>query len=290
MTAHDSYPSSLLRENNIALVVADMDGTLLDDNHEIPPSLWPILSQLHDRGIAFAPASGRQYATLHMQFDAAPQHAPDCFIAENGTNVVRNNETVSSTTIPAETVTRVIAHLHRLRAAGLDLGVVLCTPTIAYVERSDEAFLSQTRRYYASLQHIDDLSTVDPTSVIKIAIFGFDPVETEIYPHLTQFTNSTKVAISGEHWIDIMHLDADKGTGLRQLCTSLGISSHQVLAFGDYLNDLELLDVAGCSFAMSNAHPRIRAIADYIAPANTEEGVITVLTRLLADGDNPRTP
>ncbi|WIM73424.1 HAD hydrolase family protein [Corynebacterium suedekumii] len=55
----------------------------------------------------------------------------------------------------------------------------------------------------------------------------------------------------------------------------------RTLAFGDYLNDYELLEAAGTAWAMDNAHPDIRAIADHIAPPNTEAGVVTVLRELL---------
>ncbi len=52
--------------------------------------------------------------------------------------------------------------------------------------------------------------------------------------------------------------------------------------FGDYLNDLDMLGRAGLSFAMANAHPDLLARARFIAPPNTEGGVVTTLHRLLA--------
>ena len=77
LTPADALPSIDLR-----LIAVDMDGTLLDANGAVPDDLWPLLDDLHDRGIAFAPASGRQYATLRRDFDS---HADGMvFIAENG--------------------------------------------------------------------------------------------------------------------------------------------------------------------------------------------------------------
>lgn len=59
---------------DIRLVVADMDGTLLDEHSEIPQGFWPMLARLRSRGIEFVPASGRQYATLRAMFaDKAAQ-------------------------------------------------------------------------------------------------------------------------------------------------------------------------------------------------------------------------
>ena len=58
-------------------------------------------------------------------------------------------------------------------------------------------------------------------------------------------------------------------------------SVFQTAVFGDYLNDLELYDRAGLSFAVANAHPRVLARARYIAPANDEGGVTRTLRALL---------
>ncbi|WKD61631.1 Flavin mononucleotide phosphatase YbjI [Corynebacterium ciconiae DSM 44920] len=282
MFSPSDIPATLLRDHSIKLVVADMDGTLLGDDHQIPAGLWPLLSRLDRAGITFAPASGRQYATLYEQFnDPAAQVAPRCFIAENGTNVVCDDTTVSTTMIAPDIVREVVGKVGRLAARGHDVGLVVCTPEVAYIDRTDPAFLDQTERYYASMRRVDSVAELSPDNVIKIAIFGFDSVEETIYPHLANFTGVAKVAVSGAHWIDVMSLEADKGHGLRHLCSQLGISPEQTLAFGDYLNDCELLQQAGVAVAMANAHPRIAELADYIAPPNSDQGVLTVLTRLL---------
>jgi len=55
----------------------------------------------------------------------------------------------------------------------------------------------------------------------------------------------------------------------------------QTAAFGDYLNDAELLAAAGTSYAMANGHPQLKAAADHIAPSNEENGVVRVLQQLL---------
>ena len=57
---------------DVRLVVVDMDGTLLDGHGRIPAGLWPLLGVMRERGIVFAPASGRQYATLATMFADAP--------------------------------------------------------------------------------------------------------------------------------------------------------------------------------------------------------------------------
>jgi len=69
--------------------------------------------------------------------------------------------------------------------------------------------------------------------------------------------------------------------GLRRRAARVGGPLSQTLAFGDYLNDTELLAAAGTSYAMANGHPQLKAAADHIAPSNEENGVVRVLQQLL---------
>lgn len=269
-----------LKAADVRLVVADMDGTLLTEEGEVPASMWPLLADLHERGIIFAPASGRQYATLRRLFERAADGMP--FIAENGTYVVRDGVELGSITLERAVAVDVIEALRALSATGSDLGVVLCGKRSAYVERADDAFLAEARKYYAELAIVPDLAAVDD-DVLKVAIYDFNDAETGTAPALSRFEAEQQVVISGQHWIDVMSQQANKGAAVQELQRDLGISHDQTAAFGDYLNDLEMIQAAGLSFAMANAHPDILAAARYLAPANTEEGVITTLRALIGD-------
>ncbi|MBT0773446.1 HAD family hydrolase [Kineosporia sp. J2-2] len=262
----------------LRLVVADMDGTLLDGNGEVPADLWPLLERMRQRGILFVPASGRQYATLAAVFGGSDAGMP--YIAENGTYLVRDGREVASTTLDREFVVTAVQLLRDLSRDGHDIGFVLCGKRSAYVERTDEAFLVNVRRYYAALELVTDV--LEPEDdVLKLAVFDFGDVETGVAPSLAGFRDTQQVVVSGQHWADVMPAGVNKGTALRSLQQSLGITREQTAAFGDYLNDLEMLDEAGLSFAMANAHPEVLARAGAVAPANTEGGVVHTVTRLL---------
>ncbi|MDN7119882.1 HAD family hydrolase [Nocardioides sp. ChNu-153] len=258
-----------------------MDGTLLDGRGEVPDGLWPLLERLRSAGVAFAPASGRQYATLARTFERARDGM--VFIAENGTMVVRDGVELSSTTLEREVVTGVVAAVRRVVAAGADVGVVLCGKRTAYVERTDEAFLAEVRRYYAALEVVDDLDAVDD-AFVKVAVHaadGTDPVEAA----LAGLRATHQVVVSGAHWVDVMPAGVTKGDAVRRLQDELGIGPEHTVAFGDYLNDLEMLDAAEGSFAMAEAHPEVRRRARHLAPSHTEAGVLTVVTALLDRAD-----
>ncbi|GAB6902078.1 Cof-type HAD-IIB family hydrolase [Kineosporia succinea] len=263
---------------DLRLVVADMDGTLLDANGDVPAGFWPLLERMRERGIVFVPASGRQYATLARLFEKAPADTP--YVAENGTYLVREGAELGSTTLTRATVVEVIEHLRELARTELDLGVVLCGKRSAYVERTDEPFVGEVRKYYAALEIVDDLLAPDD-EILKIAVFDFGDAETGAGPRLDRFREREQVVVSNHHWVDVMAARANKGAAVEQLQDSLGITRDQTVAFGDYLNDLEMLDAATWSFAMANAHPEVLARAAAIAPSNAEQGMLTVLEELL---------
>ncbi|MFI9648177.1 Cof-type HAD-IIB family hydrolase [Streptomyces sp. NPDC052040] len=263
---------------DIRLVVTDMDGTLLDGDGHAPEGLWPLLAELRRRGVLFSPASGRQYATLAEQFAEARDGM--VFIAENGTYVVRDEVELGSDPLDAAAAHGVVSTARRLAADGVDVGAVLCGKRSAYVERTDDAFLAEARRYYALLETVEDLTAVDD-EFLKVALFDFGPVERTTAPALEPFAATHQVVVSGAHWVDIMNATATKGAALRRLQQELGITPAQTLVFGDYLNDLEMLDAAEWSFAMANAHPDVIERARHLAPANTENGVLRTIARLL---------
>ncbi|MFG3059687.1 Cof-type HAD-IIB family hydrolase [Streptomyces sp. NPDC048231] len=263
---------------DIRLVVTDMDGTLLDGAGRIPEDLWPLLAELRRRGVLFSPASGRQYATLARQFADAGDGM--VFVAENGTYVVRDGVELGSDPLDAAVAARVIGRTRLLAAEGVDVGAVLCGKESAYVERADEAFVTEVKRYYALLRIVDDLTAVED-EFLKVALYDFGPVERTTAPALAPFAKSHQVVVSGEHWVDIMNATANKGAALRRLQRELGITPAQTLVFGDYLNDLEMLDAAEWSFAMANAHPDVLRRARYVAPPNTEYGVLSTISRLM---------
>ena len=246
---------------DIKLVISDLDGTLLDGKSQFPPEFWPLLEQMRQRGVLFAPASGRQYANLLGHFGPSKDMP---FIAENGAYVVQNEQTISLTELNPNTVR---ATLDALENVDSDFGLVFCGAKMAYCSRTDEPFLEQVRKYYAALEIVDDLRSVD-APLIKVAGYDFDDAHDQ-------------VVISGKNWVDVMDSRVNKGLAVRALQKALDISPQQTAVFGDFLNDLEMMSEATYSYAVANADPRVKAAANYQAPANTEHGVITVIKQLL---------
>ncbi|MFI7387783.1 Cof-type HAD-IIB family hydrolase [Streptomyces sp. NPDC049813] len=264
---------------DIRLVVSDMDGTLLDADGRVPDTFWPLLAELNRRGIVFCPASGRQYATLADQF-AAVDDGGMVYIAENGTYVVRGGAELSSDPLDPAVAAWLVKTVRRLGEEGVDAGAVVCGKRSAYVERSDEAFMAEVRTYYHRHRIVEDATAVDD-EVLKVALFDFGRAEETTAPALASLVDSHQVVVSSEHWVDVMAPTADKGRAVRGLQRALGITAAQTMVFGDYLNDLQMLDAADWSYAMAGAHPEVRRRARHLAPANTEDGVVRTIRAVL---------
>ncbi|RYV52712.1 Cof-type HAD-IIB family hydrolase [Pengzhenrongella frigida] len=272
-------PPTFAVRPEIRLIAADMDGTLLDDDNELHEHLWPLVRELSRRGIVFCPASGRQYFNLLERFaDVADDVV---FIAENGTYVVARGQEVSSDCLELDVVGRLVAAVRTLRTRGADVGAVVCGKRSAYIERQDAPFRAEVDKYYSRLTVVDDLADVTDDEVLKVAVFTFGSAAHDVAPALAGFRATHQVVVSGEHWADIMNTTANKGEGIRHLQAALGITRAETMVFGDFLNDLEMMDAADYSFAMDNAHPELRARARFVAPSNSENGVVRTISSVL---------
>lgn len=263
---------------DIRLIACDMDGTLLDDQHAIHDDFWPLVEALHRRGIVFCPASGRQYHNLRDCFGPLAEEL--AFIAENGCLVIHEGRELSSDCVPNALVREQVLRIRALQQAGAPVGIVLCGKGAARIERSNPRFVEEVERYYLRLEVVDDLLTVED-DFLKIALHDSVSSEQGLLPVFELLRPEFQVVVSGQHWLDIMPLGANKGSGLRHLQQALGVTREQTMVFGDFLNDLEMMDEALHSYAMANAHPELKARARHLAPANTENGVVRTIRSVL---------
>ena len=272
-------------EVDLRLVVADMDGTLLDGQGRVPRRLDTVVARMHEHGVVFVPASGRQLANLRATLGATITQSP--IIAENGTIVVQGDDEIHRETITRSDAVTVVHTTRALCEQGLDVGPVIATRDRAYVDRIDERFVRQCAFYYAALEPVEDVLDLALDNVLKIAVYAFGDAESECYRPLSAAVPGVQTVVSGAHWVDMMARTASKGRALAAVQERLGIEPAQTAVFGDYLNDAELYDHAELSFAMANAHPGILSRARYIAPANTDDGVLRTIETLL-DRLSPR--
>lgn len=255
----------------IKLIVTDMDGTLLNDKHDLPSEFWEIEELLNNKGILVAVASGRQYYNLESKFERIKDRM--IFFAENGTYVVHKGKELFLNALDPEAAMEFIDIGRKIDGAQL----ILCGKESAYVESKDEAFYNEIKQYYERLQIVEDLKMVEDT-FLKVTICDFQGVEKNSYLHFKKYEENFKVAIAADIFLDITSLTANKGTAIKKIQESLNISPDETLVFGDYLNDLEMMQNASHSYAMKNAHPEIINASKFVTEfTNNENGVLNTI-------------
>ena len=128
----------------------------------------------------------------------------------------------------------------------------------------------------------DDLLSITDDAFLKIAAFHFDSSEDYIYPRVKHLEKDLQVVVSGQNWLDISNSKANKGYALKKLQADLGVSKEHTVVFGDYNNDIEMLELAHYSVAMENAHPNVKKTAKYSTKSNSEQGVEYILNQILS--------
>lgn len=258
----------------IRLIACDMDGTLLDSRKRLPRDFAAVFAALQARGTIFAVASGRQYAVLRR--DMEPYAQQMLFICENGALVMHRGKRLLIDPLDAGDLPAILGAVRGLQG----VYPVVCRAETAYIERSaSQEFISNTCMYYPSVQVVEDLSVcLGSQDVCKVAFYDEGDAQTHELPALQRALGErVAVILSGEHWVDVMKPGVSKGKAMRALQEHLHIAPEACMAFGDYLNDCELLQSVGESYAMENAHPALRAVARHIAPSNDEDGVMRVI-------------
>jgi hypothetical protein len=125
----------------------------------------------------------------------------------------------------------------------------------------------------------------DATTVVKLLAFHPDHDAHELMSLLPPVLGEgLAVNHMGADAVEIAPAGADKGVGLRWLCTRLGIDASEVVAIGDEINDLPMFRAAGRRVAVENGNPVLKLAADEIVPPNAEDGVAQFVEQLLARG------
>lgn len=260
----------------IKLIVSDIDGTLVEDGTpDINPELFDVISRLRQQGVQFAVASGRQWASIERLFD--PIKEKIFYISDNGAYVGCHGRNLFLNTIDLNVVKSLIADVKRYD----DLKLMVSGQDYVYMEKSDTEFIDwMVNGYRYQVKLVDDVSIIEEP-VIKVSVYRSSKVEQAAAGLIDKYKNHLKMAISGDMWLDCMRMDINKGEAVKLLQESLQISPEETMAFGDQLNDMEMLAQAYYSYAIGNARQEVKKAARFQADTNLNQGVLKVLKTLL---------
>lgn len=251
-----------------------MDGTLLNSNHNVSDHFFNLFKELKNQNVLFVAASGRQYNSIIEKLK--PIKDDIIVIAENGGYVMHQEKELLSTPLDNQHQQKVLKVLNTID----DIYPVLCGKQNAYITGKSDRFVQKLKEYYTKFDILDQLEH-HTGEILKIAIYHYESSEKFIYPKVRHLEDQLKVKVSGENWLDISSLNAHKGHALQKVMDLYNIASDEIMVFGDYNNDLEMLALADISVAMANAHPNVKSISKYETSSNDDLGVERLLEKLL---------
>lgn len=259
----------------VKLISVDMDGTFLNDDKEMSPEFDKVFKALKEKNVKFCAASGRQLASLKTVFDKYKDQM--LFVAENGAVMEIDGQSIVNATLTREISDKFLARLKELD----DMRILYCTSDYSYIDRTDDESMENARIYLPKFEIVKDVAHIEELPV-KISVHSKNGYYNDFKLLVEEFSDEASICTSGFDWLDIVPKGTNKGTAIAKMQAMLGISPKETMAFGDQMNDFEMINQAYHSYAMDNAIDKIKQIARYTAPSNNEFGVVSTLKEVFA--------
>lgn len=259
----------------IKLIASDMDGTLLDENGQVPPETFDLILALRERGVRFVASSGRRYDRLCDFFSPVKDRMD--FVASNGAQVFADGVQIDR---------EVYSHLAIRRLAKTvamfpNMHLALFDRTKSYLLDDEDKFVREVDKDLPNVERIYELPSPQ-VSIIKASIFCDDGnVMDNAYVLQRELGGLFTFAPSGSSYIDAMQPGISKASGIAQVMEYHGVDASEVMAFGDAMNDYEIIRFVGTGCAMANGRPALRAVADRVIGSNVEHAVQSEMRRLI---------
>jgi Cof subfamily protein (haloacid dehalogenase superfamily) len=267
--------------NNIRLVIADVDGTLVTQDKILTPRAIASVKRLREKSIAFSITSGRP--PLGMQMLVDPLGLTEPIAAFNGGVFVRPDFSVMAQSfVPADIATRVITAIER---HGLDCWVY--TDRDWLVRKTEAPHVAREQWTVKFPPQVVSDFTADLDRVAKIVGVSDDfaavaRCETDVR---SECGHTVSAARSQPYYLDVTHPDANKGNVVTFLSRVLSIPPEQTATIGDMPNDVLMFQKSGISIAMGNASPDVQRQARFVTTSNEDEGFARAMeTFILGEG------
>lgn len=247
------------------IISFDLDMTLLDHSTwEIPASAMEAIRRLREDSV-IAVASGRNMNAPYS-VPYRDMVKPDCIIHLNGTRVeVENGKVIFEHLMDKERLRRLLAFGQEQKLAlGIsvdDVDYYTCPENVVYYDKL---------RWGSSERNFGDPWTLMDMPVRTLTYVGGPEGAEQLERQFPEFKFPMFAGLMGA---DVVEQEASKANGLMRLCEYYGIAPEQTVAFGDSMNDIEIIREAAVGVAMGNAHPGLKAAADYVTAAIDDDGI-----------------
>ena len=282
----------------IKLIVSDLDGTLLQENHLMNQETINEIKKQMARGVDFMVATGRDYPGVTPIFENIGID-PELILL-NGAQyrdhggVIKDNIRLSASQIKA--VGEIFARFHVVWNVYTADGIA----SLFNEEENLDAFMETAwldgfcapdtskenyRDFYVGLKvysTIDELLAHEP-DILKMEVHDGDREKIHQLQEALMQVEDIAIAISKPINIEVTHADVQKGIMLMKVIEKQGLCSDEVMVIGDSANDLSMLTRFKYSFAVANGAQAAIEAANYLTADNTDLGVVKAIRQLCKD-------
>ncbi len=254
------------------IIFFDIDDTLyIKYDNVVPSSTIEALHTLKNKGIIVAIATGRGRSVFPPQIDRLIDEVGiEVLITINGQYIEYQGQALATFALSNEQITHTTNYLLEQRIA-----YAYMTATHIYALKDSQALKDALTSLHIPYRYISAQELVPYPPIYQILAFYDD--NRHITLPLLPSLKTTRWHTSG---VDILDKDGSKARGIQVVLDKLGIEIKDAWAFGDGLNDIEMLEAVGFGVAMGNGHPELKAVADFVAPTIKEEGIAKALRHL----------
>lgn len=266
-----------LLQGKYRAVFSDIDGTLLNSNHQIFPKTKTKIQKIMEKGIPFVLVSARMPDGMTFIRDALGKPQP--MICYSGALVVdEHKQPLYSAHLPQEEAFCVGEWIRRQYK---NVAVNLYAGDNWIVENREDPWVKAEMAITKTEVIEADFSKKEVFQGIhKILCMGEAEQIFALEKDLKEKFPALRIYRSKDTYLEIMSMKASKSDALRQLEKYFQIDREEILAFGDGCNDVDMLEYAGLGVAMENADPAVKAAADLVTVSNDDEGLRKVLDAL----------
>jgi Cof subfamily protein (haloacid dehalogenase superfamily) len=250
----------------IALVISDIDGTLITSNHEIAASTRATAQRLYERGIKLSLASSRPPRSIRPLAEVLGLHSP--FASFNGAlATTADGEVMARSVLPVATIARVKAI-----ADDYGLGVWIYDEEDWWAPWRD-AFVDREEHTSGFSPRIDGYADRVLQEANKLTVVGKPEFVAQAQQRVwNELPTEVSASCSKPRFLDVTEYGIHKGTVVVRLAKLFGVSTEQVAVIGDGPNDVEMFNQAGVSIAMGQAVDEVKAAARYATASNDDDG------------------
>lgn len=285
----------------IKLIATDMDGTLLNAAHEISQENQEAIKFAQEHGITVVIATGRAFYEANTPVAETDLKVP--YICLNGAEVRDETFNIMSTShLNHSLVSKITSTLKEKdiyyqvytnrgiytenpqRDLEIYIDIAERAGQKADVEKIENSI--QKRIDNGTLKIVDNYDKIeDIPGELIMKILAFDSGLGKIDLVGQELAQSPNLAVSSSSRgnLEITHSDAQKGIALSTIAKQLGIDLKDVMALGDNLNDVSMLERVGYSVAMGNAAPEVKTVAKYVTDSNENSGVGKAIKKFLKE-------